>query len=112
MTPKHAEPCAGTTKGCYAKTLKQAMTRHLPCRLFDTGGVPAAVRWCERYLTLCALLMAWSVAGTLADRFDEARRGVTAMFRGRKRPGKSYQGFVAALGAKSEALLGRVADHL
>jgi len=88
------------------------MDRHLPHSLFDQGGVKKSLHWCERYLALCALLMAWSMADVLADRFDEARRVVVKMFPGRKRPGKTYTGFVEALGKKSDALLAKIAEHL
>lgn len=107
---KHTESCAIVRSTCYPQTLIQAINQHLPCRLFEAAG--EAVRWTERYLALCALVMAWSTADTLADRFDEARRCVAEMFPGRKRPGRTYQGFVAALAAKSDALLAKLADHL
>jgi len=112
MFRKHTESCEPKIQSCYPQTLKQAIDRHLPHSLFDPDGVKSSFRWCERLLTLCALLMAWSMADVLADRFDEARRGVVAMFPGRRRPGKTYQGFVNALGNKSDALLGKIAEHL
>jgi hypothetical protein len=56
--------------------------------------------------------MAWSMADVLADRFDEARRGVVQMFPGRRRPGTTYQGFVRALANKCDALLSKIAEHL
>src|SRR5436305_3250753 len=34
------------------------------------------------------------------------------MFPGRRRSGRTYQGFVAALAKKSDALLSKLADHL
>ncbi len=112
MSRKHAESCRVEIRPCYPQTLKQAMDRHLPHSLFDQGGVKKSLHWCERYLALCALLMAWSMADVLADRFDEARRVVVKMFPGRKRPGKTYTGFVEALGKKSDALLAKIAEHL
>ena len=112
MFTKHTESCQAKIQSCYPHTLKQAIDRHLPHSLFDPDGVKKSLRWCERYLTLCALLMAWSMADVLADRFDEGRRGVAKMFSGRKRPGKTYQGFVNALEKKSEALLAKIAEHL
>ena len=112
MFTKHMESCQAKIQSCYPHTLKQAIDRHLPHSLFDPDGVKKSLRWCERYLTLCALLMAWSMADVLADRFDEARRGVVKMFPGRKRPGKTYPGFVNALEKKSEALLAKIAEHL
>lgn len=107
---RHTESCAVDRNTCYPQTLIQAINQHLPCRLFEAGG--AAVRWTERYLAVCALVMAWSMAGGLADRFDEARRCLGKMFPGRRRSGRTYQGFVAALAQKSDALLAKLADHL
>jgi hypothetical protein len=112
MSAKHMESCQAKIASCYPQTLKQAINRHLPPSLFDADGVKGTLRWSERYLTLCALLMAWSINNVLADRFDAARAGLVAMFPGRKRPGNTYQGFVACLGKNSEALLARIADHL
>ena len=43
---------------------------------------------------------------------DERAAGLVAMFSGRRRPGKTYQGFVSALAARSQTLLARIADHL
>lgn len=111
MLTKHTDACRKIDP-CYPTTLKQAIAQHLPWRLFTPAGAGASLRWSERYLVLCAVLMAWSAAGALADRFEQARRGLTRMFPGRKAPGKSYQGFVAALGQKSEALLEKVSEHL
>ena len=100
------------TKPCYQATLVQAINRHLPCGLFKTAAPTGRLRWCERYVTLCVLLMAWSVSETLADRFDDARRCLTRMFPGRRRPGKTYQSLAAALARDSESLLATVSDHL
>jgi len=111
MIKKHTESCQTKSNPWYPQTLKQAINQHLPCGLFEAAPT-AALRWCERYLAICALMMAWSMAEILADRFDEARRGLTAMFPGRKRPGETYQGFVAALALKSETLLAKISDHL
>ena len=109
---RHTDSCDKTVNVCYPQTLKQAISRHLPCSVFEPGATGAVGRWCQRYLGLCALLMAWSMAGVLGDRFDEARRNLTKMFPGRRRPGKTYQGFVAALAKHSDALLARIAEHL
>jgi hypothetical protein len=108
MPKKHAESCPAKVDPCYPQTLKQAISQHLPCRLFAAGKV----RWCERYLALCALMMVWSANDLLTDRFSQARRSLTEMFAGRKRPGKTYQGFIAALVKFSQPLLTRVSAHL
>lgn len=112
MSSKHKDSCQAKTNVCYPQTLKQAISRHLPCRLFQTDEAAKAVRWCERYLALCAIMMAWSIAEGAAGRFEQARRSLTEMFPGRKRAGATYQGFIAALAKKSDALLARVSEHL
>jgi hypothetical protein len=112
MDGKHTESCQAKIESCYPQTLKEAINRHLPCRIFQPGDGGKALRWCERYLVLCALMMSWAMADVLADRFDQARRVVTKMFPGRKRPGGTYQGFVAALAKKSESLLETISAHL
>lgn len=53
-------------------------------------------RWTLVPLIYVCLLMALENAATLQERFDQARRKVVEMFPGRRRPGHSYQGFVAA----------------
>jgi hypothetical protein len=70
------------------------------------------VRWTARFLAFVAILMAWSPQQTLGDRFDAAWDTVTRMFRSRKRPGKTYQGFVRRLFRLGETLLDPVVDHL
>jgi Transposase DDE domain len=112
MSRKHTESCRAISESCYPQTLKEAISRHLPCSLFKAEKAAHGLRWCERYLALCILMMAWSSTDTLGDRFDQARRGLAAMFPGRTQPGKTYQGFLAALAQRSESLLEKISDHL
>jgi hypothetical protein len=77
--------------------------------------LPAGLRqrWTARLLVTCAVLLAWQPAGSaLADRFDAARAAVVAMYPGRRRPGRTYVGFIAALARVSAGLLAVVADAL
>jgi len=53
-------------------------------------------RWPLRPLIYACLLMALENGSSLQERFDYARRHVIGTFSGRKRPGRTYQGFVAA----------------
>lgn len=55
-----------------------------------------ATRWSPEYLVFAALLMIFSSGATLADRFRSARECLVEMFPRRRRPGRSYQGFVKA----------------
>jgi hypothetical protein len=110
MNSRRKEACLAKIESSYPQTLKQAIDRHLPCTLFQ--GAAKGDRWGERYLVICVLMMSWSMADVLADRFDQARKVVTKMFPGRTRPGKTYQGFVVALAKKSDTLLESIAGHL
>ena len=101
---------SSTLDSSYRDSLLAAINRYLPRRLF--AGKPSHLRWSERLLVLCIVLMTWSVADTLGDRFEEARRSLVKMFPGRRRPGRTYSGFMAALLKVSDSLLRRVSNHL
>ncbi len=53
-------------------------------------------RWTLEYVIYVSVLLVLETGPTLKERFDHARRKVVEMFAGRKRPGRTYQGFVAA----------------
>jgi len=53
-------------------------------------------RWTLEQVIYVSLLMVLDAAPTLKERFDNARQAAVAMFPGRKRPGKTYQGYVKA----------------
>ena len=55
-------------------------------------------RWTLEYVICTSLLMALDGSEALTDRFANARQAVIGMFPKRKRPGKTYQGFVTACG--------------
>ena len=57
---------------------------------------PGATRWSPDYLVFAALLMVFSSGATLVDRFRSSRECLVDMFPQRRRPGRSYQGFVKA----------------
>ena len=54
------------------------------------------LRWNERATAFMAILMTWDGSSTLKDRFYHARDCLVKMFPFKRRPGKSYQGFVKA----------------
>ena len=57
---------------------------------------PGLTRWSLEFLLFTALLMVYESGSTLQDRFRNARECLIEMFPGRRRPGKSYTGFVKA----------------
>ena len=52
------------------------------------------LRWNGRATAFMAILMTWDGSSTLKDRFHHARDCLIKMFPFKRRPGKSYQGFV------------------
>jgi hypothetical protein len=65
------------------------------------------VCWTRRLLAICAILMVFSTATVLKERFADARLAMVRMYasRHRRRPGRTYEGFIAALCKVSEQLL-------
>jgi hypothetical protein len=93
----------------YRIQLRQAIAAFLPTR-----GLPliGAWRWTDRLLVTAALLLAYVGGATMIDRFTGARAAVVAMYRSRKRPGKSFAGFMAALVRRSPRLVALVGEAL
>ena len=106
---KPAKPRPAAT--AYHPDLLPAIRRFLPRDLSSLPGDDARARWVPRLLVVTALLMAWHAARHLTDRFAAARRVVVAMFPGRRRPGRTPEGFLRALAAASDALLAALAAH-
>jgi hypothetical protein len=69
-------------------------------------------RWCDRLLVTTILLMVFCAVGSLQERFFEARGVVVGMYRSRRRPGKSYTGFMNKLRRHSPRLLELVTGSL
>jgi hypothetical protein len=57
---------------------------------------PGSRRWTLEHVLYVSLLMVLEAAPTLKERFDLARQKVVEMFAGRRRPGRTYAGFVKA----------------
>jgi hypothetical protein len=93
----------------YLIQLRQAIAAYLPTR-----GLPllGAWRWTDRLLVTAAILLAFVGGATMIDRFTGARTAMVAMYRSRKRPGKSFAGFMAALGRRSPRLVALVGAAL
>lgn len=98
--------------GSYQRELRRAIDEFLPRRSPKGGGGDRRMRWAPRLLVTCAVLMAWDAGATLAERFAAARAALVGMFPGRRRPGRSYAGFAAALARRSDVLLGAVTVSL
>ncbi len=84
--------------------LAPAVFAHLP------GGRQAT--WKPRMLAAAAVLWATSELNTLHERFVQARKVITKVFRWCPAPGVSYPGFMKMLGHWQEELLAAVVPHL
>ena len=89
----------------YRSALRLTIIRLLPAARLPLLPGNDKVRWTDLLLALCAILMTWSNAATLKDRFDAARRCLLRWYPGRRRPGAAYEGFIAALRRRSGRLL-------
>ena len=92
--------------------LHKAIIRYLPHRGLPLLSGDSRLRWTDRLLVIATLLLIFDAAGSLGERFANAREALIGMYPTRRRPGNSYQGFIAALLAASQRLLGVVTDAL
>jgi len=105
-------------QGNYRHPLVSALSPILSEAAFRPEALPApasggtARRWQPLMLVWTSLLMAWSDACSLGERFTEARAVMAALFPSRPRVGKTYQGWVKALAVSGSALLDRLAEVL
>jgi hypothetical protein len=100
---------SGNDPQSYGIQLRQAIAAYLPTRGLPLRG---AWRWTDRLLVTAAILLAFVGGATMIDRFTGARAAVVAMYRSRKRPGKSFAGFMAALARRSPRLVALVGGTL
>jgi IS4 transposase len=87
------------------------MGRFLPRRGLPLMAPGGKIAWTPRLLVICALLMFMSKAQSLKDRFDEARQATVSMYPSRKRPGKTFEGFIGRLAKVSRELLGILCEY-
>jgi Transposase DDE domain len=94
------------------QTLKQVLDWLLAPSVFAglRGGQRAT--WKPRVLAATALLWATSDLPTLHARFVQARKVIAKVFRWRRAPGGSMQGFLKMLGQWQPELLGVLVPHL
>jgi len=93
------------------QTIKQVIDWLLAPAVF--AGLPGGSQatWKPRRLAAAAVLWATSELSTLHERFAQARKIITKVFRWRPAPGVSYQGFGKMLGQWQPELLGVVVPH-
>lgn len=89
----------------YRIQLRQAIAAYLPTR-----GLPliGSGRWTDRLLVIAAILLTFVAGTSMLDRFAGARAAVVAMYRSRRRPGASFNGFMGVLTRRSPRLLALV----
>jgi hypothetical protein len=94
------------------QTLKQVIDWLLAPAVFASLRGRKRATWKPRLLAATALLWATSELSTLHERFAQARKVITTVFRWQLAPGVSYQGFVKMLGQWQDELLAAVVPHL
>jgi hypothetical protein len=95
----------------YRSQLRDAMSSFLPHRGLPLLCQDKRVRWTSRLLAMAAVMIAWSGAATLLDRFTQARAALVAMYPTRRRPGASTEGFFKALDLHGQYLLATLSDY-
>lgn len=113
-TNRRSSPAkAGKRQQTYCwQELMQGIRRFLPRKGLPLQVAGKRVCWTPRLLVICVLLMVWNQSQTLADRFADARLATIKMYKSRRRPGKTYEGFMASLCGLSKELLDRVCATL
>lgn len=76
------------------------------------GPLASAGGWSPLTLALAAVLMSWDPAPTLTQRFESVLALLDAALPRRRRPGRSYQGFIKALRRHGSAALSVLSEHL
>jgi hypothetical protein len=109
---KSVRPNRGSTCVSYPQELQKAIRRFLPARGLPLQSGDGRVRWTDRVLAMTAILMAWDAEDLLRDAFASARAIVAEMYPSRRRPGRSLEGFMNALVARSDVLLTAVTVSL
>jgi hypothetical protein len=102
---------SGKSAGRYRTALRDAISDLLPRNVPGLLPKDGKTRWTSTLLVLCAILMTWSSGTTLEDRFQAARGCLLRWYPGRRRPGRTYQGFIAALQRKSRPLVRAISGH-
>ena len=96
----------------YHNQLLHAMGKFLPQRGLPLRSQDDRIRWTDRLLVMTAILMVWQSAHVLTDAFEAAREVVVSMYRTRRRPGRTFRGFMAMLTKSTPRLLSVVTPAL
>jgi len=94
------------------QVIKQVFDWLLVPALFAGMRVSTLAAWKPRMLAATALLWATSDLFTLKDRFQQARKIVSKIFRWHAPPGATYQGFMKMLGKWHAMLMLAVVPHV
>ena len=97
---------------CYHNNLLAAIKRFLPKRGLPLQVSDNRVRWAPRLLAMAAILISWSAAPTLQEAFATVWDCLAKMYVSRKRSGRTYEGFIAALRRRSASLLATIIAEL
>jgi len=114
MSARTHERTRGTSS--HRQALLSAMSVYLTAPFFseldswERRSQP--LRWSLQALHFTALLMIYATDEALQDRFKAARRCVIEMFPQRRRPGKTYQGFIKAQNRLGPQAVAALKDHL
>jgi hypothetical protein len=95
----------------YKLELRDAISQFLPHQGLPLLTGDGRVRWSARLLAMAAILMAWSSAPALLDRFAQAREALVGFYRTRRRPGSTLEGIFRALASHSDKLLVVLGAH-
>lgn len=80
--------------------------------LFSAEDDGRKKRWTPLYTVVQAILMAYDPSASLQDRFENARRSLIEIFSSRRRPGRTYQGFIKAVLGISLSFRRELQKHL
>ena len=94
------------------QTIKQVVDWLLPPALFAGMKARSNASWKPRMLAVAALLWTTSELTNLKDRFQQARKIVSKIFRWQSAPGATYQGFMKMLRKWHRNLQSAIIPHV
>jgi hypothetical protein len=111
-TMKRTRSKRSSRRKVYRDDLMDAMGKFLPQQGLPLQTDKKNRRWTARLLVVGAILMSWDVADHLKDAFEHAWDCLAAMYPTRRRPGRTYRGFIETLRRHSASLLETVSTAL